>query len=483
MEKAKITKSTQEQATGVWIDYLNQARINILLETLSKQDSNLSEALGHLDWAVTTIGENIIERNRGGEKGMHGFIAEISECGIGNARESISGQAASHVWIDDNGPSDILRGTTEIQQKFVQSGGHLSLKAVEQHLERYPNYISNGGKYQIPKDHYDKVKEYLSMPESVANKLPSNGEFTLRQWKEVHNFFDTSGVSVEDLEPSYLSYDEVQKDSISERLEQEKEHIHEQDEETRRLAYEDSKPSFSEATKATVVGAALEGTTEFCLAIIRKRKTGKKVKDFTHEDWAELGMQAGKGALRGSVRGATVYALTNFTSTPGAVASAMVTAGFSVAQQVYKFRKGMLSEQQLIENAEIVCLEASVSALSSLIGQAAIPVPVLGAIIGNAVGMMLYNFAKDSFAAREKAIINRYIDDLRKLDESLKAEYEEHLEMLNRSFLRFLDILTRAFSVDIKAAFEGSIILATQMGVPTDEILYSHDDIVAYFMA
>ena len=483
MKTTKVLKSSQEQAVGAWIDYLNQVRIDQLLKALSEQDVNLSDALSHIEWAVTNISENIIERNRGGDKGMHGFIAEIAECGIGNARERVAGQAASHVWIDDNGPSDLLRGVTEIQQKFVQSGGHLSLKAVLEHLEHYPDYITNGGKYQIPKDHYDKIMEYLSMPESVANKLPtSNGEFSLRQWKEVHEFFETSGISTSDLEPSALSYDQVQKGTITDTLDQEKENLKEQDESRRREAYEESKPTLSEGLKATAVGAAVEGATDFALAVLKKRKSGKKLKDFSSEDWNEIGLQTGKGAFRGGVRGATVYTLTNFTATPGAVASAMVTAGFGVAQQIHRFRNGTVSELELIENAEIICLDASVSALSTLIGQVAIPVPILGAIIGNSIGMMLYNIGKDAFNEKEKEIINQYLEEINALEEKLSVEYAKYIESLNQSYAKFLNILTTAFSANAEVAFTGSIELALKLGVPAEDVLDSHAKVISYFI-
>lgn len=482
MDKSKLIKSSQEQATGAWIDYLNQVRIDRLLQTLKNQDTNLADALSYIDKALSDIGEKIIERNRGDEKGMHGFIAEIAECGVGNARERIVGQAATYSWVNDNGPSDILRGTTEIQQKFVQSGGHLSLEAVRKHLEKYPDYLSNGRKYQIPQDHYDKIMEYLSMPESVANKLPtSNGDFSLRQWKEVHKFFEESGVSVQDIEPSHLSYDEVQRDTIGKTLNQEKDNLREKDKEIRREAYEESKPSFAEGVKATALGAALEGLTEFCLAIIKKRRTGKKIKDFSKDDWIEIGAGTGKGSLRGGVRGATVYTLTNFTATPGAVASAMVTAGFGVAEQVYRFRKGAVSELEFIENAEIICLDASVSALSTLLGQVAIPVPVLGAIIGNAIGMTLYSIGKDTLMGKEKAVIDKYISELQALDKTLDAEYQEYVVALNRGYLQFLSILSTAFSVDPEIAFRGSITLAQKLGVPTEDILDSHAKVVSYF--
>lgn len=189
MNAESIIKSSQEQAVGAWINYLNQVRIDRLVEALSKQDVNFATAMETIETAFATIKEDIITRNRGGNKGMHGFIAEIAECGIGNARQQILGKSADYIWINDNGSDDLIRGTEAIQQKFVQSGGHLSLRAVAEHLSHYPEYLAKGHKYQIPKDHYDKIMAYLEMPADVANKLPtSTGEFSLRQWKEVHAF-------------------------------------------------------------------------------------------------------------------------------------------------------------------------------------------------------------------------------------------------------------------------------------------------------
>ena len=195
MDEEKIAKSSQEQAVAAWIDYLNQLRLDRLINALSKQDGNYADAIETLNKSLTTIKDDIIDPNRGGLKGMHGFIAEVAECGIGNARQQIIGEAASHVWINDNGPVDFIRGTEAIQQKFFQSGNNLSLKAILEHLHQYPDFLTNGGKYQIPKDQFDKIKAYLEMPADVANKLPtSTGEFSLRQWKFVQDFFKNKNI-------------------------------------------------------------------------------------------------------------------------------------------------------------------------------------------------------------------------------------------------------------------------------------------------
>lgn len=483
MEAEKIVKSSQEQAVGAWINYLNQVRLDRLVEALSKQNINLATAMKTIETVFDTIKEDIIIRNRGGDKGMHGFIAEIAECGIGNARQQILGKSAIYTWINDNGPDDLIRGAEAIQQKFVQAGGHLSLRAVAEHLRHYPEYLADGHKYQIPKDHYDKIMAYLEMPADTANKLPtSTGEFSLRQWKEVHAFFEANNIDPSKLEPSILEYGDVQQGTIAVTFDKEKEHLQEIDQEQRDIAYQESKPTLAEGMKATAVAAAVEGATTFVMAIVQKRKTGKKIKEFDQADWIEIAGDSGKGTIKGGIRGASIYLLTNFTATPAAVASAITTTAFGVAEQAHLFRSGSINEVQFIENSEMLCLDASVSALSSFAGQVLIPVPVIGAIIGNAVGTMIYQIGKDSFSAKENELIEKYLRDLSELNEQLATEYHQYIEEMNRCFEKYMVLLTAAFDPNIEKALDGSIALAKHMGVSDDEILDNYEKIASYFL-
>ncbi len=483
MNAEKVVKSSQEQAVGAWINYLNQIRLDRLVDALSKQNTNSSTAMETIDTAFASINENIILRNRGGDKGMHGFIAEIAECGIGNARQQIIGRAASYVWINDNGPVDLQRGIDAIQQKFVQAGGHLSLRAITEHMSHYPDFLTDGGKYQIPKDHYDKIISYLAMPSDAANKLPtSTGDFSLRQWKEVHAFFDANSIDVSKLEPSILEYDEVQQGRIAVTIDKEKDRLEETDREQRDAAYQESKPTLAEGIKATAVGAAVESATALVTAIVRKRKTGKKIKDFDEADWIDIASDSGRGAVKGGIRGGSIYLLTNYTATPAAVASAITTAAFGVAEQVHLYRDGALNEVQLIENSEILCLDASISALSSFVGQVLIPIPILGAIIGNAVGTMVYQFGKDSFSAKENELIYGYLNEISKLDEKLSVDYQQYINQLNICIAEYMELLACAFDPDVEKALDGSVILAKRMDVPSEEILDNYSKIASYFM-
>lgn len=485
IEAKKMIKSGQEQAVASWINYLNQVRLDRLMEALQKEELNLNEAMSTIGETLKTISRDIVNngKGRGGQYGMHGFIAEVAECGIGNAREQIEGKAPIYEWINDNGPEDLRRGATLIQQKFVNGGGHLSLQAIRMHLNAYPDFLDNGGVYQIPEDHYEKIKWLLSISEKEANKMPtSTSDFSLKQWREVHEFFKNGDIPLDKVEPSKLKYSEVQKGTYEQTFSKEKDSLRKRNQERKEQAYNKSKPTLSEGAKATAAVAAIEGAMALCLGIAEKRKSGKKFNAFDEEDWKEIAATTGKGTLKGSIRGASIYTLTNFTATPAAVASAMVTATFGIAEQAYQLKQGNVNEQRFIENTEMLCLDASVSALSSFAGQILIPVPVLGAVIGNTVGTMMYQIAKDNLSAREQKIFEEYAEAVRQLDVSLQDQYQEFVDEIGKDTKLFMELLNRAFAPDIRVAFEGSIDLAKSCGVPVDEILDSKEKIASYFM-
>lgn len=484
MDAKKIAKSGQEQAVAAWIGYLNQLRIDGLLEALRNQQTNLEAALESVDRAMRTIDIEVIVRNRGGQKGMHGFIAEVAEVGVGNARRLVVGEDANLEWLNDNGPVDIVRdGMVDIQQKFVNSGGGFSLGAVAEHLRCYPNFIENGGKYQIPADHYEKVKMLLEMPRDEAAKLARSGDGpSLRDWKHVQSFFDESGLGIDDLEPSRLSYDGVQRDTIHATLDDEKEQLRQTAAKRNEQAYQESLPSLKEGAKTTVASAAIEGGTAFAMKVAEKRRSGKKFADFDSQDWEEIAAATGAGFGKGGVRGVSIYALTNFTATSAAVASALVTSSFGIAEQANRLRQGEIGEVEFIENAELLALDASVSALSSFIGQALIPVPVIGAVVGNTVGMVMYQAAKDGLSKREQEIIEAYAQQQRELDVRLAEEYGRCIELLNAGMASYLDLLERAFDPNPALAFEGSIMLAREVGVADGDLLDTREKAAAYFM-
>lgn len=483
-DAVKLRKSNQEQAVAAWVNYLNQLRLDNLLSAHNRQDMNLKDALASIDEAIRKIDLEVVATNRGGVKGIHGFIAEVAEVGVDNARSQIRGGDAVSKWVNDNGPVDLMRSGVEIQQKFVAAGGRFGLGAIADHLQKYPDFVENGGKYQIPRDHFEVIQKLRTMPREEARRLLTRGGDgpSFKQWERVQSFLQESPVGIDSLEPSHLEYAQAQKGAIGATMAAEKESLRSIDQSLRDDAYQESRPTLREGAKATLAAAAIEGGTALVLAVVEKRRAGTQLRDFTGEDWADIAGEGGFGVVKGGVRGASIYWLTNFTATSAAVASSIVTAAFGVAEQANKLRRGEIDELEFIENAELVCLETAISALSSVIGQALIPVPVLGAVIGNTVGIIMYKAVSSSLSKREASLIERYLGEQRALDEQLAAEYQELIEKLDASMSDYLAVLERAFSPDVEVALLGSVELALELGVASDEVLNSDEKVLAYFL-
>ncbi len=478
MDAAQILKSTQEQGFAAWVDYLNQLRLNELLAKLAAQDINLEQALAELQKMKIEIA-TLIASNRGGGKGMHGFLAEAAEAGIENARNLVKGLDAVCKWLNNNGPADLLRNGIEIQQKFVRAGGHFGLEAVKEHLEKYPDFLKNGGKYQLPKDFYQELKRLLAMSQEDAAKESAS---TYRLWKWVQEFFAENGITLDNLEPAVMNYSAVQKEKIDETVKNEEQNIRKEDQRRRDEAYEASKPTLKQGEQAAAAGAAAEGGMAFCLGVAKKLKQGKRLAEFTEADWKEVGIDTAKGAGQGGIRGAAVYAMTNFTATPAAVANALVTASFGVAAQAYQLRQGNITPEDFIINSEVICLDVSVSAVASLLGQTLIPVPVLGAIIGNVAGMFIYQIAKDHLSEKEQILIRNYRESFVGLNKMLEERYQRLMAQLKKEFAKYTSMLELAFDRDVNIAFASSVALADYVGVAQDSVLRSKADIDNYFL-
>ena len=472
----KIIKTSQEQATASWINYLNQIRLDSLFESLSNQNKNYEEsaiALKDILSKIELIGE------RGGTKGIHGFIAEVAECGIGNARELIKGNNKIYEWINDNGPTDLLKDGVQIQQKFVNSGNNLSLQAIKMHLQKYPDFLKNGGKYQIPKDHFEKIKELMQMGPEQANKLSTeNGNFQLRQWKFVNEYFKKENITIDDIEPSTLNYNEVQANTISDTIEKEREQMKLQNERIKEELYLKSKPSVTEGLKIAGISATLEGGIALVTSISKKYKTGKRIKDFNSNDWNDVIEDTSYNAIKGSIRGTSIYVLTNYTATPAAVASAICSASFGIAEQAYLLRHNEITEYEFMINAEQLCIESSISALSSFMGQAMIPIPVLGAIIGNTIGILAYQIAKENLTNREQAIIEQYLCEISRFKEDLEYKNILFVYELNEGIKKYYELLNIAFLPNCIEGLNGSVKAAIYLGVSPSVLLKSYEDLI-----
>ena len=92
---------------------------------------------------------------------------------IANARRAIQGLNKNHTFdgVGRTAPEDYIRDGQQVQSKFYNGlrntffGKHALLK----HMETYPDFVKNGGSYDIPKDQYDKLVEILDTYKNNLN--------------------------------------------------------------------------------------------------------------------------------------------------------------------------------------------------------------------------------------------------------------------------------------------------------------------------
>uniref|UniRef100_UPI00359C34E4 hypothetical protein n=1 Tax=Collinsella bouchesdurhonensis TaxID=1907654 RepID=UPI00359C34E4 len=326
---------------------------------------------------------------------MHGFIAEWLEVYLGNAKKVLRGNIAG--MTIDNDVADCNIGSIVCQSKF--SLRYLGLDFLIDHAKKYPEFVKDENQYSIPKDFCARLKEILEIAEEDPSGLTPR-EMTL--WKKIEQL-RAEGVEIDkNVHPSAYKFIDARREYVDDTLLWEEHAVRDEGLRIRENMQAAHTPTTGEAAKASAIGAAFEAGTSFGLAAYEKVRNGKKIAEFTAEDWKDLEIEAVKGGGKGAIRGGAVYMMINAAKLPNAAAAAAVTATFGMVTQVSNLRRGSMTPHEFVENGEIICLDSAISVLSPIIGQNAIPVPVLGTLVGNTAGTIMYEIAKAHQAAYER---------------------------------------------------------------------------------
>lgn len=467
MDRNSIEKSSQEQAVAAWIDYLNHLRFLDLVERIAKQDLSFESAIKELQKLKSFVAQP--EHILGSIFTKHGEIAEHVQVHFVNAEQLVQGKEAIYSFegVGRLAAEDYLRNGQMVQSKFYFGPGG-TLFAIARHNDTYPWFVKSGGTYEIPKSQCQELMAIYHNGEtgSVLSDSDSKLYEIIKEWET------TNGVKFDKVvRPAVVDYEDVQLSTVHETISTEEEKIEKIDRELREEAQAETQPTLKEGAQVAIISAAIEGGITFIVGVYKKRKSGKKLVEFTAEDWKELGLDTGKGTIKGAIRGSAIYALTNFAAMPAPVASAMITATLGMAAQAYKLEKGDISGEEFIDASESMCLDVTVSALSSILGSLLIPVPILGVVIGNAAGMFMKNIAEAYLSSEEQKLIDQYYKDTEALNEQLDAEDKQIIELVMADLAAYKSLAALAFSPDVNQRLEISINIARQSGVDESRIL------------
>ena len=281
--------------------------------------------------------------------------------------------------------------------------------------------------------------------------------------------------------PTQVDYKDVQLKVVDKTVKDKETKIEQKNEGIKDRIKDQHKPSMQEGLQATALAAGLEGGITFCIKVYEKRKAGRKLSEFTTNDWKEVGIDTAKGTTKGAIRGSSVFAMTNFLNSPAPVANSLVTATFGVVSLARKLENNQITKEEFTMNSEVVCLEVGTSALSAMLGQTLIPIPVLGAIVGNTVGMLMLEISRNYLDSDEQQLIQEYVTKMSDLDNKYVEEYSRLLKEIQNKEHKFNSLVELAFDKDVNKAFYSSVALALSEGVDEGMILKDLNDIDSYF--
>ena len=488
----QIFNQAFNQGIGAYVNCLNNLRIQdlqIAMKIIEDEackailnKDNVSKILNHTRDNI----EDVILKKRGGENGGHGFIAEFAEAGIVNARRAIEGLNPIVKVLNDNGPADLLIGRNTIQMKFYNN--------LRDELDQSFLYSAKM-KMMFPKDHvlvFEKIMAGAKEVEFNGKRLSIKQITDIRQ--TINDITKSKGLTSYKswMKSSVLNYNDAQKNSIHSLLGSEEKNIRktvrlkQQELNGKRLvAQKHALPNLKEASKVARNAAFLQGGLALLSSVYGKYKEGKSIFEFEESDWLDCGLDTAEGVVKGAISGYSIYGLTNVFGISAPNASALVMATYGMIDVVLRFRSSEITQDELMNLLTLNVIDASFATIGACIGQATIPIPVLGSIVGSIASSIIWEIGKGILNDSEQKIIQDYKENLNNYIKILDKHYLTIYNEIIEKYKKLGEIQEYSFdlSINTKLRFEYSIEMAEKLEIEDKKILHDLTEIDSYFLS
>ena len=456
-------------------------RDEALSATLSARARAFGEAVAAMQSVKDFVGspENIL----GNAETKHGEIAEQCHVGFRRAIDFLYERTATATFegVDRTGPVDYIDGV-DIQSKYY-NGLRNTLGGVEAHAERYTEFVTDGGRYHIPKDQFDELQQ--------LRETGAIDGFSARSTERLQGRFESleqhTSRSIDDLvEPGETSYAEVQQGRVHETIEDREEDLVAKDDELRRQAQMEHGPSLSGAATAAAMGGAAGAGVGFAQAVWLKYREGKNPfqGDFGAADWKDVGLQAAKGGAGGALAGGSVYLLTNATDLAAPFAGSLVSGLMGIGDLIGQYQAGQINADEFVDLSLMVTSESAIVGIAAAAGQTLIPVPMLGAFIGSVAGKFVASAVRECLEGDASELVARLeayaAEAIARLDDSLR----QAVENLDAYYGRLGDLTKLAFDqgVNVELRLRASIEVAEVLGVRDEDIVRTSADVDSFMV-
>lgn len=466
----------RDQIVGVAVQHLNEVREASKEAALNTQEALLKKALEQVDGARAWLEDP--SKLLGSEGTKHGEFAEIVEVQIRNAYSIIDGgdPVATFEGAARFSDVDFFINGQAFQSKFYNSIRE-GLSACVEHLENYP-HLAKSGSLIIPSDRYETIIRILKGEEA---ELSEKSQRSIIEW--VKKIEELTGKKFEEaVTPSISTYSDVQLGVAHDTLDSHDAELEEINSDHKERIELDHGPSWAGAAQAAAVAGAVSGVITTGMALYTKAREGKNVfrGEFTTDDWKDVGFGGAKGFGAGAVTGGAIYGLTNYAGMAAPFAAAVVSAGKGLATLTNEYMAGSISSEEYFDLGMCLCAESAIVGLATAVGQAIIPIPVLGGIIGSISGKMMLQLAQE-LDAKHMATLKAKMDSFLT---SLDKTYQRVVDEINAEFDKLGKLTDAAFDFELnyQLALSASVDLAIAYGVPEEKILRSVSDVDAFML-
>lgn len=355
---------------------------------------------------------------------------------------------------------------------------------MSEYRRKYENFGTDSSYYHIPEDYHETIKKVLG-GESVEGLTDRTVHKIQQNVQEIEKLSSKSFDNV--VKPSNSQYGEVQQGKIHDTLDSHEQELSGENKQIKENIRTDAQPNLRDMAQVAAKGALIGGGIRLAFKLYEKYKQGKNpfLGDYTVEDWKELGIDTAKGATVGGIAAATIYGLTNYAGLSAPLAASFVSASQSIASLVKSLNSGEISFDQFTEMSQLVCIESAAVGLASALGQAVIPVPILGAVLGTIAGRMVINFSKKYFAKETESLKHRmeeyYNQCLTKIDQT----YQAVVSRIIAEYEKLGDLTKAAFntSKNVALRLQASIELAEAYEVSDVKIIHNINELDAFMLS
>lgn len=406
----------------------------------------------------------------------HGEIAEHIQVEIGNGQRIMDGLSPNaSLDVGRTAPEDYLIDGIKVQSKFINSPKK-TIEAIIEHSQKYPFFTQENGYYHCPKDYYDDLIK-IAKGENVDGLKDNTIRIIREKIQQIES--ETGKSFAEVVRPGISRYDEVQlgrvgqtldkheEEFVQQRIEQQKT-INTEKEQKLNQAQHITDPSWAEAAKYSAISAAITGLSAATLRIYSKIHNGKKIGDFTIQDWKEVGYDFAANGAKGGISGAAIYGLTKIGKLSAPFAGAITSSTMGTASLFYAYKQGSISKTDLSDSICALNVEAGLAAVGAALGQVAIPIPALGAIVGSAITKSAIMVTKYVIGEKEKELEKQLLSIYNEAISKLDDKCQQILKIISEYYETLGILINAALSENPSERLEGSVVLCQFLNTPPE---------------